>query len=583
MPGALLERARALASRSERVLLGITGAPGAGKSTTAASLVEALGPQTAVLVPMDGFHLTEAELRQRGWRDRKGAWDTFDAQGYVQLLRRLRTGEEEVVHAPDFDRDLDDPVPGAIPVPRTVPLVVTEGNYLLSEHGAFAGVADLLDECWYLDLDDAVRRQRLVARHHRHGMPAAQAAAWVEGSDEANAAVVAATRWRADLTWVPQPAGDPPTLDLDVRRRGPHVLSTTRNSPVHPEGVAMPTTMQRIVVETGGVTVVEAARPQPGPDEVLVETTVVGVCGSDTHAAAGHHPFIPLPYAPGHEVVGVVRAVGGSVTGPTVGAHVTVEPTLPCWDCKMCTTGRSNICENLRFFGCGYEQGGMADFFTVPANRLHVLPEGMSDLAGALVEPLATPVHAVRLAGGVKDKTVVIIGAGTIGLLTLKAARHDGARRVVMTDPLESKRERALRLGADAVVDATRDGATSAVRGELGESADVVFDCVAVQATVDQAITLATKGGIVVIVGVPAKPVTVPLPQIQDLQVRVQGSATYTPEDVATAIEVVASGQATPADFITARFPLAAAAEAFAASAGGQEVKVVLTSAAVPA
>lgn len=582
MSGAMLERAGVLAGRGRRVLLGITGAPGAGKSTTAAALVHALGPRTAVLVPMDGFHLTGAELAERGWRDRKGAWDTFDAQGYVELLRRLRGATEDVVHAPDFDRHLDDPVPGAIPVPRAVPLVVTEGNYLLSGHGAFAGVADLLEESWYLDLDDAVRRERLVARHHHHGLPAAQAARWVEGSDETNAAVVAATRWRADLTW-PQPGGDPPTLDLDARRRGPHVLTTTRNSPVHPEGVAMPTTMQRIVVETEGVTVVEATRPQPGPGEVLVETTVAGVCGSDTHAAAGHHPFIPLPYAPGHEVVGVVRAAGGAVTGLTVGAHVTLEPTLPCWDCKMCLTGRANTCEDLRFFGCGYEQGGMADFFTVPADRLHVLPEGMSDLAGALVEPLATPVHAVRLAGGVKDKTVAVIGAGTIGLLTLKAARHDGARRVVMTDPLASKRERALRLGADAVVDATRDDATGAVRAELGESADVVFDCVSVQATVDQAIELATKGGIVMIVGVPAKPVTMPLPEIQDLQVRVQGSATYTPEDVATAIEIVAAGDVTPADFITAQFPLAAAAEAFVASAGGQQVKVVLIREATPA
>jgi 2-desacetyl-2-hydroxyethyl bacteriochlorophyllide A dehydrogenase len=243
----------------------------------------------------------------------------------------------------------------------------------------------------------------------------------------------------------------------------------------------------------------------------------------------------------------------------------------------MCTTGRSNLCENLKFFGCGYDQGGMADFFTVPANRLHAIPDELDDEQAALIEPLSTPVHAVRLAGDIAGKTVVIIGAGTIGLLTLAAARHAGAGRIVMTDMLASKRERALRLGADAVVDGARPDAVEAVRSELGESADVVFDCVAIQPTVDQAIALAMKAGTVMIVGVPAGPVTVPLPHIQDLQMRIQGSATYLPEDYATSIEIIRAGEVRADDLITSRFPLERAAEAFAASSGGAEVKVLIT------
>ncbi|MBC7725596.1 MAG: alcohol dehydrogenase catalytic domain-containing protein [Burkholderiaceae bacterium] len=335
--------------------------------------------------------------------------------------------------------------------------------------------------------------------------------------------------------------------------------------------------MRRVVVRVGEIVLEDAPKPVPLPGEVLVETRVTGVCGSDTHAAHGRHPFVPLPYYPGHEVVGIVREVGRAVTGLVPGDRVTAEPTLPCWECKMCMTGRSNLCENLRFFGCGYEQGGMADFFTLPENRLHRIPDDLDDFQAALIEPLATPVHAVRISGGVAGLAVVIIGAGTIGLLVLAAARHAGATTIIMTDLIASKRERALRLGADAVVDASLPDAVSAIRDRLGESADVVFDCVAVQSTVDQAIALATKAGTVVIVGVPASAVTVPLPQIQDRQLRIQGSATYLPDDYERAIAIIRSGGVTAEDFITRRFPLERVAEAFATSAGGEEVKVVLT------
>lgn len=341
--------------------------------------------------------------------------------------------------------------------------------------------------------------------------------------------------------------------------------------------------MRRVVVEPDGVRIISATKPTVGPHDVGVEMVISGVCGSDIHAAAGHHPFLKPPYFPGHEVVGTVHAVGDAVTSVTVGDKVTVEPTLPCWDCKMCRTERSNICENLRFFGCGYEQGGMADYFTVPANRAHVLPTEMSALDAALIEPLATPVHAERLSGGVRDKTVVIIGAGTIGLLMLAAVRHAGARRIVMTDMLQSKRERALRLGADMVVDAASGQVVADVRDSLGESADVVFDCVAVQPTLDQAVAFAAKGGTVVIVGVPPKPVVIPVADLQEYQIRLQGSATYTALDYERAIAIIESGGASAEDLITARYPLDQAADAFAASASGEHVKVVVTRTSVDA
>ncbi|GAB2965068.1 nucleoside/nucleotide kinase family protein [Streptomyces pseudoechinosporeus] len=206
----LVERARALADRGGRRILGITGAPGAGKSTLARQLVKALGPDTAVLVPMDGFHLSNATLCALGRRDRKGAWDTFDADGYVHLLRRLRSCVEPVVYAPDFDRDIEESIGSALPVPRGVPLVVTEGNYLLSDEGSWGQVAGLLDESWYLEIDDDLRRQRLVARHESHGKGHDEAVAWACGSDQGNAELVARGRVRADLV-VAVEAGVPPS------------------------------------------------------------------------------------------------------------------------------------------------------------------------------------------------------------------------------------------------------------------------------------------------------------------------------------------------------------------------------------
>jgi pantothenate kinase len=197
MEQALLARARRLVASGRRQVLGIAGPPGSGKSTLAAELVRAV--DGAVCVPMDGFHLAQAELGRLGRAGRKGAPDTFDVGGFVALLRRLRAADEGVVYAPAFDRHLEEAVAGAIPVPREASLVITEGNYLLLGDGPWAAVRDLLDEAWYLDLDAAVRRQGLVARHAAHGRTAEEARRWAHGSDETNAQLVAPTAGRADV------------------------------------------------------------------------------------------------------------------------------------------------------------------------------------------------------------------------------------------------------------------------------------------------------------------------------------------------------------------------------------------------
>jgi len=189
-----------------RRLIGVTGPPGVGKTTYATALVATSKADgiPAAQVPMDGFHLADVSLRALGRLDRKGAPDTFDAWGYAALLRRLREERDRVVYAPGFERDLEQPIAGAIAVGPEVELVVTEGNYLLVDLPEWRAVRAALDEVVYLTLDDDLRRRRLVARHVEFGKSPSAAEAWVARVDEPNAALVAATASRADRV-IPSP------------------------------------------------------------------------------------------------------------------------------------------------------------------------------------------------------------------------------------------------------------------------------------------------------------------------------------------------------------------------------------------
>jgi pantothenate kinase len=194
----LAERARRLVADGSRRILGITGAPGAGKSTLCAALLEALG-EDAQLVGMDGFHLANQELARLGRSERKGAPDTFDVDGYVALLRRLRVQGDEPIYGPVFDRGLEESIGSAVPVDPRTRLVITEGNYLLLADDGWGQVRGCLDEAWYLDIDASLRGDRLVRRRQLFGHSLAESQSWVAAVDQRNAAVVESTRGTADL------------------------------------------------------------------------------------------------------------------------------------------------------------------------------------------------------------------------------------------------------------------------------------------------------------------------------------------------------------------------------------------------
>lgn len=198
---ALVTRARHLAGADGRIVLGLVGPPGAGKTSLATKLVRRLGDAgvAAARVPMDGFHLADVALAERGLLERKGAIETFDAHGYVALLRRLLAETDHDVLAPGFERDLEQPLAAAITVPAGTRVVVTEGNYLLDADDPWPDARALMAEVWFVDLDDGRRRARLVDRHVKHGKERTAAQAWVDDVDESNAQRVIARRDAADL------------------------------------------------------------------------------------------------------------------------------------------------------------------------------------------------------------------------------------------------------------------------------------------------------------------------------------------------------------------------------------------------
>ena len=199
-PAAAYDRAVDLATRGRRSILGITGAPAAGKSTYAEQLTAKLtadGHKVA-LVPMDGYHLAQSVLNELGLAEVKGAPHTFDGYGFVALLRRLKDTPDEQIWAPRFDRGLEDSIAASIGVAPEVTLVVTEGNYLLLDEMPWATIRILLDQCWYVEVPEQLRHQRLEARHRHYGRTAEEAHERTHGSDERNAELIAATAQRAD-------------------------------------------------------------------------------------------------------------------------------------------------------------------------------------------------------------------------------------------------------------------------------------------------------------------------------------------------------------------------------------------------
>ncbi len=336
-----------------------------------------------------------------------------------------------------------------------------------------------------------------------------------------------------------------------------------------------------VLLPEGGLEIEERPEPAPGPDQVLVAPRLVGVCGSDLHyykdGRIGDWRIL-RPHVLGHEFAGVVVAVGLNVENVEVGDRIAVEPIIPCGDCDACRRGIYNVCPNIRFTGSPHTDGALQQLVAVPARGAHRLPPGMPFSLGALVEPTSIAVHAVRRSGLRVGDTVMIVGAGPIGLLTLAVARAYGAGAVYCTDLNQGRLDLATRLGATAAINVGGLDHTEILGLTDPLGADISFEAVGTPGTLETAMRLVRPGGTVVAVGVNIAeriPFNLMLSQSKEATV----VPVYLGRDAfPEAIDLLASGQIDGELLITHRFPLERAAEAMEASldANTGAVKVMI-------
>ena len=291
--------------------------------------------------------------------------------------------------------------------------------------------------------------------------------------------------------------------------------------------------------------------PVPGPGEAVVEVMRCGICGSDIHSFLGRHPLVTYPVTPGHEFSGVVGAVGEGVDDMLVGARVCVEPSLTCGSCMQCASGRYNICSDLKVMGF-QAPGAFSELVTVHAEKLHLLPAGVSFDEGALVEPLAVGVHALERSGANASSPVLIIGTGVIGLMVLTAAVSEGID-VIGIEADDARAQVARSLGA---IDVFSPGDKGLSRVTSKIQVNQVFECVGTAQTAEMAIRLAPRGATVVLVGVFPGTVPVPLDLVQDGELDLAGTLMYTAADFERALVIMWKESLNPQDLITHTMPL---------------------------
>jgi len=336
--------------------------------------------------------------------------------------------------------------------------------------------------------------------------------------------------------------------------------------------------LQSIMTGPGKIEFRQIDKPEIGANEVLMETKRIGVCGSDIHVFHGLHPYTSYPVVQGHEVSGVVAAVGQNVGDFTQGDKITFTPQVTCGECYPCRNGMYHICENLKVMGFQTDGSGQ-EYFPLPAWNAIKLSDDFSLDHAALIEPIAVAVHALQRSGEVQGKKVLVLGAGTIGNLTAQTAKALGAESVMITDISEYKLAKAKACGIDFIINTAEDDLSQAIAAYFGPTkADIILECVGVQQTVDQAIGYARKGTTIVIVGVFGEKPTVDLGLVQDRELSLVGTLMYKKEDFEKAVELIATGKMCLDDLVTHRFPFEQYLDAYHTieESNGEYMKVMI-------
>lgn len=321
--------------------------------------------------------------------------------------------------------------------------------------------------------------------------------------------------------------------------------------------------LQQVMTAPGKIEFREIETPVPKAGEVLIRIMKIGVCGSDIHVWHGKHPFTSYPVTQGHEVSGEIAALGAGVENFEVGQKVTIQPQVVCGKCYPCRHGKYNLCETLKVMG--FQTTGVAsEYFAVDAAKVTPLPQEMSFDEGAMIEPLAVAVHAVRKFGDMQGMRVAVLGAGPIGILVAQAAKGMGAESVLITDISDLRLEKARQCGVDFCVNTREADFGEALVSSFGpDKADVIYDCAGNNVTMGQAIRCARKGSTIILVAVFAGMAEVDLAVLNDHELDLNTTMMYRNEDYLEAIELVRAGKVDLKPLISKHFAFRDYAEAY--------------------
>ncbi|MBP3704500.1 MAG: alcohol dehydrogenase catalytic domain-containing protein [Clostridia bacterium] len=321
--------------------------------------------------------------------------------------------------------------------------------------------------------------------------------------------------------------------------------------------------LQQVMTSPGVIEFREIETPSPKAGEILVKIMKIGVCGSDIHVWHGEHPFTSYPVTQGHEVSAEIVELGEGVEGFTVGQKVTIQPQVVCGKCHPCRHGKYNLCEELKVMG--FQTTGVAsEYFAVDAKKVTLLPDTMTFDEGAMIEPLAVAVHAVRKFGDMNGMKVAVLGAGPIGILVAQAAKGMGAESVLITDISDVRLAKAKECGIDYCVNTKTANFGEALVEAFGpDKADVIYDCAGNNTTMGQAIQYARKGSTIILVAVFAGMATVDLAVLNDHELDLNTTMMYRNEDYIEAIELVRDGKVQLAPLVSKHFAFKDYAEAY--------------------
>ena len=301
--------------------------------------------------------------------------------------------------------------------------------------------------------------------------------------------------------------------------------------------------LQQVMTAPGQIEFRQVPDPVAGPGQVLLKMMRIGVCGSDIHVYHGKHPFTSYPVTQGHEISAEVAALGEGVEGFAPGQKVTIQPQVVCGKCYPCTHGKYNLCERLKVMGF-QTTGAASTLFAVDAAKVTPLPENVSHDEGAMIEPVAVAVHAVKRFPDIRGCKVAVLGAGPIGILVAQSAKAMGASQVMITDISDYRLEKAKECGVDFTENTGRvDLGDAMVRHFGSDKADVIYDCAGNDVTMGQAIRYARKGSAIVLVAVYTGMATVDLAVLNDHELDLNTSMMYRKEDYLDAIRLVSQGK----------------------------------------